>query len=286
MGFWRPGRLSYCRWMLAAVLAGLVSSCAPGPAEPDADRLGRTFVDGVQRGDQPLLRRTLAPAVLANAQRVEAVFELKSAFPKEPPWSIKLLNSRLEPSEQKDEKPRSYLRYLYTFAERRLVIELEVRENGWRPVMDMQAFIAGQPAFKRVKTYAVESMAVTPVDPDAAAAQTFFGVPRPAGQWGFVLLAGLAPLAMLAVAAAAVGARGLTRKWLWAPLSLIGAGSCVLDWTTGKISWTWLALKVIGAGAARGPSPLDPWRVYFSAPVGAMIVLAVLFAVRARRPTT
>lgn len=112
---------------LCLVLAG----CTPRPAEVDADRMGRAVIDAIQRDDWPVIDKNLSLAMAADPEHAPKIAKLRTLFPPEPPWSIKLLAS----SQVKATTPeRSTLKYLYTFAERKLVIDLTLEHYGWRKV--------------------------------------------------------------------------------------------------------------------------------------------------------
>ncbi len=115
-------------------LAGLclvLVSCSPRPAEVDADRMGRTLIDAIQRDDWPVIDANLGAAMGQDPQHAPKIAELRKMFPPEPPWSIKLLAS----AKQAGKLPEvSTLSYLYTFAEKRLKIDLTVEHYAWRKV--------------------------------------------------------------------------------------------------------------------------------------------------------
>ena len=52
------------RWLLAFLGLVLLASCAAPKAELDADRMGRLFIDAVQRGDWPASDRGIAPQLI------------------------------------------------------------------------------------------------------------------------------------------------------------------------------------------------------------------------------
>lgn len=69
--------------------------------------------------------------------------------------------------------------------------------------------------------------------------------------------------------------KGFGRKWLFAPLALVGAPVFAMNWTSGEWS-AQFAISLINTGISRGMAPLDPWVVTFQLPVGALIVLSLL----------
>jgi hypothetical protein len=111
----------------------LLGGCAPKLAEVDADRMGRMIIDAIQRDDWPVIDANLSPAMAQDPLHAPKIAELRKQFPTEPPWSIKLLASSKEESATPE---RSTLKYLYTFAERKLVIDLTVEHYGWRKMYE------------------------------------------------------------------------------------------------------------------------------------------------------
>lgn len=88
---------------------------------------------------------------------------------------------------------------------------------------------------------------------------------------------GLIPVAMVKV----IRTRDLKRKWLW----LIAALFCVIgfqiNWFDGAVTWK-LNLGLLNAGVTSGMSRFDPWILFFSLPLGAILILTGIWA----RPKT
>ena len=115
---------------LTAGLCIVLGGCAPQSADVDADRMGRTVIDSVQRGDWPAINRAMTPTLMADPGHAPEIEQVRAVFPTDPPWSIKLLKSDRRLGE--DRLERSNLSYLYVFAQRRLAIDLTVQQIGWR----------------------------------------------------------------------------------------------------------------------------------------------------------
>jgi len=77
------------------------------------------------------------------------------------------------------------------------------------------------------------------------------------------------PLATMIVV---IRTKGMPRRWLWAPASLIGTPAFMMNWTTGAVTLRQNFFLLFGAGAAH-PGPAAPWIVSFAVPVGAAIAL-------------
>lgn len=117
--------------LMLAGLCLMLASCAPKPAEVDADRMGRSLIDAIQRDDWQVIDANLGSTMAADPLHAPKIAELRKMFPPEPPWSIKLLASAKQPRKSPE---ASTLSYLYTFAEKRLKIDLMVEHYGWRRV--------------------------------------------------------------------------------------------------------------------------------------------------------
>lgn len=280
--------------LLVLILAG----CAPPRAELDADRMGRLFIDAVQRGDWAAIDRGLAPALMASPDYAQRIEEVRSAFPSDPPWSIRLLSSRQVRSEAEDPPERAELQYLYTFAERRAVIDLAVVPVGWRTVVPAtartprresailsekpEAPAPGASRYEVVRVYKALSMSYTEVTREDEAAQAFWGPSRTAGQWLFLALAAATPLFMLWTAVRVFQAPALEGRVFWALLCLGGVGTAWMDWTSGVTGFLPLSLRLMGFGLEKGPSPLAPWMVSLTIPAGALAVSLRLAFLRLR----
>ena len=284
--------------LVVLLLALLLAGCAAPRAELDADRMGRLFIDAVQRGDWPAIDRGLAPALMASpdyAQRIEGV---RAAFPADPPWSIRLLSSRQVRSEAETPGERAELQYLYTFADRRAVIDLAVVPVGWRTVVPAtartprresailsekpEAPAPGSGGYEVVRVYKALSMSYTEVTDEDSAAQAFWGPGRTAGQWLFLALAAATPLFMLWTAMRVLQAPALEGRVLWALLCLGGVGTAWMDWTSGVTGFMPLSPRLMGFGLEKGPSPLAPWMVSLTIPVGALAASLRLALLRFR----
>lgn len=278
----------------AAGLCLILAACAAPRADNDADRMGRTLIDAVQRNDWIVIDKNLGKVMAEDPQHAPKIVVLQGHFPPEPPWSIKLIAStRTPPGRGPQGAPeRSTLKYLYTFAQKRLVIDLGVEQDGWRRVYEPQPLKAGQipprvieqpvemteppkptageRPYKVAKVFKLTSMAVTPVDPAAERANGFWAPGKSPTQWAFLLATFATPAAMLAAAVAALRAKNLKRKWLWALAGFAGVGAVWMDWTTGQ--WGAApAVNLVGFGLSKGPSPLDPWILRFALPAGAAV---------------
>jgi hypothetical protein len=263
----------------AAILAGLaliLAGCERPQAEPDADRMGRRFIDAIQRDDWTVLDPALSPA-LANDPNHNARFQaLRAKFPADPPWSIKLISSsRSRPlwPGAKAAREQTTLNYIYGFSGRSLAVDLTVERSGEKTIYDRGLKLAGKDPFKTVKLYQADQVTVTPISADAVKTNAFWARGKGPAHLAFLLAVALSPLLMVAAAVAAARSRGLKHKWWWALGAFVGLGSVWMNWTTGQIGVVPVAVNLLGFGATKGLSPLAPWILRFSLPAGALAVL-------------
>lgn len=283
---------------LALVLALiLLAACSSPRAELDADRMGRLFVDAVQRGDWTAIDKGIAPVLMASPDHAERIEEVRKAFPADPPWSIRLLASRQVKPEPGEGDERAELQYLYQFAERRAVIDLVVVPSGWRKVTPATSRAprresalleekpppaAGSQAYEVVRVYQALSMSYTEVTDEDEAAQSFWAPGKTPGQHLFLVLALATPVFMIWTAVRVFRAPALEGRLAWALLCLVGMGTAWMDWTSGITGFMPTSLRLMGFGLERGPSPLAPWMVSLTLPVGALLASARLALARFR----
>lgn len=286
------------RAFLAVLCLLLVGACAAPRAELDADRMGRLFIDAVQRGDWPAIDRGLSPALMADPGHAERIEAVRRAFPGDPPWAIRLLSSRQVGKAGAPGGERAELQYLYQFAERRAVIELVAVPTGWRRVTPATATTPrresalltqrpadppkGSGAYEVVRVYQALSLAYTEVTPADEASQRFWASGRALGQWLFLGLAAATQVFMIWTVIRVFRAPALRGRILWALLCLVGAGTLWMDWTAGITGFMPYSLRLMGFGLERGPSPLSPWMVSLTLPVGALAASLRLALARLR----
>jgi uncharacterized membrane protein len=121
------------------------------------------------------------------------------------------------------------------------------------------------------------------------ASHKFGAAGKSVGHYLFLAMAVLSPLAMVAALVKVIRTDGLRRKWLWGILAFLGLLSLQMNWTTGEVTVHYLTVQLLGAGILKAASPLAPWTLIFSVPVGAALILAGVWTNPRRakqRPTT
>lgn len=286
------GRLM--NWAFAAGLLLILGACAPQVADLDADRMGRMTIDAIQRADWPAIDKSLAPPFFADPAHATRIEEARSVFPADPPWSIKLISS--DKTVAKGRWDRSNLSYLYTFPTKRVVIDLQVEQHGWRRVYDP---VKGRPMppdkvelieppkpepgerpYKIGKVFKLLSITAIEVTPEDDAQARFFGPAKTPGQWMFFAATAATPIIMIAAMLLALRARRLPWRLLWMAGAFVGLGAAWMDWRLGSVRLVAEQITVFGFGFERGPSPLSPWMVHTTLPIGALAVFVRLLVFR------
>jgi hypothetical protein len=287
------------RRLLALLGLVLLVGCAAPKAELDADRMGRLFIDAVQRGDWPAIDRGIAPQLMASPDHAAGIEKVRQAFPADPPWSIRLLASRQAGGKGGPGPEQAKLQYLYQFAERRAVVDLTVVPVGWRKVIPAttqtprkeSALLPTQPepsasgsgGYEVVRVYRALTMSYTEVTKADEAAQAFWAPGRTAGQWLFMGLALATPAFMLWTVVRVLRVPVLEGRLFWALACLAGMGTLWMDWTSGTTGFVPYSLRLMGFGLEKGPSPLSPWMVSLTLPIGALAASVRLALQRLRR---
>ena len=274
------------RGLLALLGLMLLAACAAPKAELDADRMGRLFVDAVQRGDWPAIDRGIAPQLMASPDHAAGIEKVRQAFPVDPPWSIRLLASRQAGGKGASGPEHAKLQYLYQFAERRAVVDLTLVPVGWRKVIPAtaqtprkeSALLSAKPeppalgsgGYEVVRVYQALTMSYTEVTKPDEASQAFWAPGRTAGQWLFLGFAVATPAFMLWTVVRVFRMPVLEGRLFWALACLAGIGTLWMDWTSGITGFLPYSLRLMGFGLEKGPSPLSPWMVSLTLPIGAL----------------
>jgi hypothetical protein len=283
-------------WAWFAGLFLALSACAPQVADLDADRMGRTTIDVIQRADWPAIDRSLAKSFFNDPGHALRIEEARAVFPADPPWSIKLISS--DKTVAKGRWDRANLSYLYTFPTKRVVIDLQVEQHGWRKVYDpVQGRLTppdkvtlleppkaepGARPYKIGKVFKLISITAIEVTPEDDAHAGFFGPTKTAGQWAFFAATLATPAFMIAAMLQALTARQLPWRLLWMLGAFVGAGAVWMDWRVGSVRLVMEQITLFGFGFERGPSPLSPWMVHTTAPIGALAVFLRLLVFKPR----
>lgn len=259
----RKMRLAAWAWMaLALALAG----CSGLHRDPAADQQARAAVAALRRGDWRALDPQLSPALARDPQLHAKLEAVRAAAPGGTPTAVRLLQAQRNAVFGGDGGKTSSLTYLYSFPHQALVVNVVFDRSGPAPT------IAG--------------IHLLPVDPQQAARNRFFAPGKAPAQWLMLAAAVLSPLLMVAAAVIALRTRALEARWLWAILAFAGVGAVWMNWTTGETGVRWLAVNLVGVSVTRALPPLTPWVLHVTLPLGALAVLARVWAVRRGGPPT
>lgn len=126
--------------------------------------------------------------------------------------------------------------------------------------------------------HTIENFNINTVDPVAATANAEFSLKdQGARQYAFFAAAVFSPALMLITFLGAIFTKGFKRKWLWAILCFVGVTKVSMIWPTGEIVTYFATINLIGFGVTRAGDPLAPWIVSFTPPIGAVLVLSLLW---------
>lgn len=126
--------------------------------------------------------------------------------------------------------------------------------------------------------YAIENFRITPIDAAAAAEAAEFSLRgQSASHYAFFTAAIGSLVLMFASLLGVIFTKGFKRKWLWAIISFVGVTKLTMIWPTGQIITQFATINLIGFGVTRAADPMAPWIVNFTPPVGALLVLSLLW---------
>lgn len=150
-------------------------------------------------------------------------------------------------------------RHLYTCPNATLAIDITV----WAPESG---------------AHTIRNFRINGVDPRAAVANAEFSLKdQSVRHYAFFAAAIFSLVLMLMAFIGVIFTKGFKRKWLWAILSFVGVTKVAMIWPTGVIVTQFLTINLIGFGVTRGADPTAPWIVNFTPPIGAILVLSLLW---------
>ena len=244
--------------LLLALLALCLAACAPNADEEAAARL--TF-EQVRTGELDALQARLDPSLATPETR--ATFEqLRREFvPAGAPDKVERLSWTSTSIAGGNTTSGFYHRYDY--ADRVLIVE---------------TMLVTPPA----GTPRVAGFHINLLDRAQVGANEFTLQGKSTQQLAFFAALWISLALMVIAFLGAIFTKGARPKWLLAIVAWIGAPIFVMNWSTG----VWQLVTGVGLfniGVTRGLSPLDPWMVKFHIPIGALIVIALLFPIWLRR---
>lgn len=245
---------------LAGALSALALVGCAGAIEPADDALLRETFRQVRDGRTQEVEQSLDPSLRTQATRT-ALGQLRTM--------IQAAGSPCERSMIRVTTNRSVgaggsarqltAQHQYVCPNHILIVEAALRQESGGPTL-------------------IQHFVITPVAADAVVASADFDLqgksPR---HYAFLTAAVASPLLMLIALLGVIFTKGFKRKWLWGIISLAGIAKFSMIWSTGQIVSSVLSVNLIGFGIARDASPLSPWIVSFTPPIGAIIALSLLW---------
>lgn len=248
----------------AACLLGLLylAACARAPLETEGDQASRAFFTSVARGDWRGVDASLTPAAVATPGHLQGFAQAKGAIPGGPLEESRTVGWRRT---ERSGRKRLEAVHLYRYPGADLVVSTTLErtppDNG----------------------YKVAGFYLNRVPPGVVEANRFSLADKTRRHYLFLLTAVLSPLVMLGMAAMAAFTPDLKLKFLWAALSFVGVGAAWMNWTTGVGGFVPAQIGLINFGFSR-VTDISPWTIRFSAPVGALLVLARLLLHQPAKP--
>ena len=247
------------RVLFALVVTAVLTACSGALEQSDDQFVAETF-NQASAGDFDAIERRLTPT-LRTPQSRSGMSQIQT-----------IIQAAGEPCERKfvwattlrlvstgGSGRRASMRHTYHCPNQTLLVEATIWTGNGEPSL-------------------IENFHVTQIDADAAAEAADFSLSgKSPAQYAFLAMAIASPLLMLIALLGVIFTRGFKRKWLWGIISLVGVVKLSMIWPTGAIHTDPLTINIIGFGVMRGLGPLDPWVVSFTPPIGALIVLSLLW---------
>ncbi|HEX6705703.1 MAG TPA: hypothetical protein VF169_13145 [Albitalea sp.] len=145
-----------------------------------------------------------------------------------------------------------------------LAAEYEFASSEW---FVMSAELVGEAEAFRIRGFHIE-----PLPAAMSVVHGFTLSNKGAMHYAFLLLAPAAAGVSLFAFVRCLRMRGLRRKWMWALVTLVGAGAFTLNWTTGAVTVNPLTFNLLSAAFARA-GWVGPWAITFCIPIGAIVFL-------------
>lgn len=239
--------------LIVPALALLLSACSQERtlrtlATPAADSVAREFIQQLRRGD-PAAARRLSPDLLRVEGVQDSLRNMTRLFPRGPVSETELVGAQVLVQQGLTTRRLAYQEHSaggWALVQVAIVEdEMKYRYIGGANVTQIQGPIQDANAFKLAGT----------------------------GPLHWIMLALVPAVLLFCVATAVRVARTpMPRRWLWALLALLAAGSLTLNWTTGDLSFMPINVQLLGAGAMRN-GLAGPWLLTVALPLGAIVAL-------------
>jgi hypothetical protein len=251
------------RWtsVVAAIGVGLVACAGGGTPDwhrfvrPQDEEFARAYFDSVRFERIDYAVSELSPVLAQMSGVRDSVVSLARQLPHGPLDSVHLIGVNRFTSSSTD---RSELSYEYHSANGWGATSIVVlNEEGRRVIHGMHAEVLPR-SLEATNTFTLRDKSV-----------------------GHYLMIGLVIVCVIVCFGSAVIAlfTPMKRRWAWALLALVGAGTFAFNWTTGQGQLGLLNLLLFDAAYGKG-GPASPWILQVAFPIGALLTLRRVRSVR------
>ena len=245
----RAHRISHSVWLVLACV--LCSGCGSGTGlsrfvRPDDDTLARTYFDSVRTGRIDYALSAFGPMADSIPGARDSLVRLAAYLPAGPLDSLHIIGVNRVSSSAVDQ---STLTYEYHSAQ------------GWGVVA---IAITGGPSGR-----VIEGIRANRLTESLEKSNAFTLRGKSAGHYLMVALMVGCLITAISVAVLALLTK-MKRRWAWALLALVGAGTVSFNWTTGQVGFGLLSLLFLNAAYVKG-GPAAPWILQAAFPIGALM---------------
>lgn len=242
---------------LLALCAILLTACGP---KPEDDAMVRSFFEHIRAGEFDAIQDNLAPNLATPEMRPQFEALRRDYVPTDAPTRGRRINWSTV-SIAGSSTTATFL-HRYDYLDRVLLVTTSTRAAPGGPAL--------------VEGFHVN---VTLLNGETAIDPTFSVIGATPTKLAFLAAMALSALLVLIGFFGTIFTPGFKRKWLFAIVALLGAPSLTMNWQTGEwITELFIGISLsLGFSATRGFGPFDPWMLKFTVPIGALIVLSLLW---------
>lgn len=243
---------------LLALCALMISACTG--ADPAEEARIRQFFDHVRAGEFDTAETSMAENLRTAESRAQLEAIRSEYIPQRAPTSARLVNWSAVSPAGGDATARFLHRYDY--ADTVLMVTTATRTAPGGPTL--------------IEGFHVQAI---PLEGRSTVDSAFTLEGATPQKMAFLGAMTLSAILVLIAFFGVIFTPGFKRKILFALVALAGAPTLTMNWETGE----WAAQLFIGISlslgfsATRGFGPFDPWMLKFSVPIGALIVLSLLW---------
>ena len=244
-------------WLITAFILIPLFACSVLTRDPQADSQAHSFFAELSRHETDAFTNRLDP-ILHNPNSAAQLADLERLIPaSEPRTRIKVTTVITVSSKSgtvvltTDE---------YDYSDRAALVQTRLFKQPGTQEWLVQGFQVQVATFEQLKT------------------NNFVLAGKPATQYLFLLIFAASPVLIIAALITVLRTSGLRRKWLWCIAAFLGVSSIRMNWTTGVTGLDPISVHLLGASFTRGLSSFSPWILTASVPIGALLILAGIWA--------